>query len=77
MEWQPIETAPKDELVLLHRPTAAEWCKVAPGKWEPDAYSTKPKPYWRIWLCIGGVTDSRQWMPTAWMPLPAPPTETT
>ena len=74
MTWQPIETAPKDgSLVLLYRPDAYDWGKVTPGKWETQQYSKKPKPYWDIWLKIGGISESRAWVPTHWMPLPEPP----
>ena len=77
MGWMPIETAPKDgSLILLFRPAAFEWGKVAPGKWEDQKYSKKPQPYWEIWLKIGNTRDSREWNPTHWMPLPpAPETE--
>ena len=73
MEWQPIETAPKDEVILLYRPDAIKWAKVAPGKWEPQEHYTRPSPYWEICLHIGGAYESRKWPPTHWMPLPEPP----
>jgi hypothetical protein len=75
-EWQPIETAPKDKIVLLFRPTAFEWGSVAPGKYNVDFFAKRPKPFWEIWLKIGGTVESRLWEPTHWMPLPAPPKET-
>jgi hypothetical protein len=68
MEWQPIETAPKDgtplllfidgESELADRMTTGRWNS---GRWE---------------LCqVGGYAeDSEVWTdPTAWMPLPPPP----
>lgn len=73
-EWQPIETAPKDgTLILLFRPTALPWGKVAPGKWNSQADHKRPSPFWDMWLRIGGTYESRAWEPTHWMPLPAPP----
>lgn len=71
--WQPIETAPKDKMILLYRPTAFDWGKVAPGKWDAQKNHAKPKPFWAIWLRIGGTHESRHWEPTHWMPLPEPP----
>jgi hypothetical protein len=73
--WQPIETAPKDQIVLLYRPTAPfPAIQVAPGKYDSDQYARKPRPYWSIWLCVwNGKTESRTYHPTHWQPLPAPP----
>ena len=73
MEWQPIETAPKDRIVLLYRPTAHDWGKVTPGKWDAQPHHKKPAPYWDMWIKIGGKYESRLWEPTHWMPLPEPP----
>jgi hypothetical protein len=73
--WQPIETAPKDQIIILYRPNAP-WpaIKVAPGKYNNDEYAKKPKPFWEIWLCIwNGKTVSRNYEPTHWQPLPEPP----
>ena len=72
--WQTIETAPKDfTMLLLYRPTASDWAKVTVGRWEDDKYAKHPKPYWEIWLKIGGKMESREWLPTHWMPLPVAP----
>lgn len=74
MGWMPIETAPKDgTIVLLYRPTAHKWGRVTPGKWSDERYAKKPKPFWVIWVKIGGTTESRAWAPTHWMPLPEAP----
>jgi hypothetical protein len=74
MEWQPIDTAPKDGgIILLYRPTAYPWGQITPGKWEDQPYAKRPKPFWDIWLKIGSITESRQWEPTHWMPLPPRP----
>ena len=71
--WQPIETAPKNRLILLYRPTAVDWGKVTPGRWNSAKFYKKPKPYWEIWFRIGGAREARAWRPTHWMELPEPP----
>ena len=65
MEWQPIETAPKNgEWVLLYFP---HYAKSSVGKWR------SPSPeYYQHWCIEGGVTP---YDPTHWMPLPQPPKE--
>lgn len=57
-EWQPIETAPKDEIILLAW-EGGRW----PGWWE-KAETLKPG-YWRV--------DGRRVNPTHWMSLPPSP----
>lgn len=68
--WRPMETAPKNKIIMLRRPTAWEWGRVTPGKFNSDEYAKKPRPYWEMWLKIGSVTESRLWEPDGWMPLP-------
>ena len=64
--WKPIETAPKEGLVLL----AAEFD--GPGNWRIKVGYRDDGPYsfwgWRIF--------GASWKPTHWMPLPAPPKAT-
>ena len=64
MEWQPIETAPKDEFHVLVATqgyvTAAVWHSHAAGWYETN---NDPTDAWGFEL-----------FPTHWMPLPAPPT---
>lgn len=74
-EWQPIDTAPRVEsgMILLFRPSAYQWGKIAPGVFNPDKYAKRPRPYWEMRLKIGGIIESRRWEPTHWMPLPEPP----
>ena len=75
--WQPIETALKDEYpVLLFQPDGA-WNKpsrklerIALGYWHQPA---NPE-YVGFWVACGCVDVVR---PTHWMPLPAPPSDTT
>lgn len=61
MEWQPIETAPKDGTTI--------WCL--------DAIYGKPWHYECIWNAIewyhGFGTAWPDAKPTHWMPLPPPP----
>jgi hypothetical protein len=73
--WQTIETAPHDRVILLYRPGAIGVREVAPGRWDENEYATRSKPYWR---CLSGTTSvrcDRDFWPTHWMDLPAPPTE--
>jgi len=73
-QWQKIESAPKDgTLILLYRPTAFDWGKVTIGKYDNDSCAKKQRPFWEMWFKIGGVTESRSWVPTHWMPLPEQP----
>jgi|GEM_PF-2459301 len=70
MEWQPIETAPKDMDVLLHCPGRG----AVRGKWNADQYARVPRPYWsndreRTF----GTRETRDDQPTHWMPLPEAP----
>ena len=63
-EWQPIETAPKDETrILMYRTGYAE--------------STAVGAYWPTWEQWVSVPGSYTWKPTHWMPLPKPPSEDT
>lgn len=72
MEWQPIDTAPKDGTKVL----------ISDGRYVIDAYwddnasleQCERGPAWQVFNCDGdcwysvAVTD-----PTHWMPLPEPP----
>jgi hypothetical protein len=70
MEWQPIETAPKNRDVLLFCPRRGIVC----GEWNTDRYAKNPRPYWsndreRMF----GTRETRDDQPTHWQPLPLPP----
>ena len=70
MEWQPIDTAPKDMDILLY----CQRRGIVRGHWNTDEYGRNPAPYWthdreRTW----GVRETRDDQPTHWMPLPQPP----
>jgi hypothetical protein len=67
-EWQPIETAPKDNTVLLL--CSMEYPEnpfIDVGYWETYAWWSGPKeePCW-VWSLLEGK-------PTHWMSLPEPP----
>lgn len=87
MEWQPIETAPKDGTVILFWSTRdgvciGRWCEQKYKRWEAVDETTQR---------LAGVDDYSDWSAnngesvgmwskgaTHWMPLPEPPvTETT
>lgn len=70
MEWQPIETAPKNCNVLLYFPRHG----AVRGSWNDGRYAQTPKPYWshdreRMF----GTRETRNNQPTHWMPLPEAP----
>lgn len=77
MTWQPIETAPKDQLIMLWRPDAYEWARCDIGVLDADIYAKNPKPYWRSRLYDVLKSEMRNWRPTHWQPLPQPPTQPT
>lgn len=73
MNWQPIETAPKDKRILLFRPTANGWWRIMGGKYDSNEYARNPKPYWSADNWSIGMRDQCQNTPTHWMPLPEEP----
>lgn len=69
VNWQPIETAPKDCDVLLFCPRTG----VVRGRWQPDDYAKKPIPYWtHDRERTRGVKLTRADQPTHWAPLKGP-----
>lgn len=80
MEWQPIETAPKDGTrIFVWQPD---------GRWRTNSASHGDRGehvqvvYWHnpynsnsegFWV---GGTSGRAYRPTHWMPLPSPPSST-
>ena len=72
-EWRDIETAPKDGTNVLVYPPLwnSRTCSIA--HYDDDKYSKKPRPVWRRDDDFGRVTYSRSTPPSAWMPLPPPP----
>lgn len=67
MQWQPIDTAPKDRLILLFWPaTGGMSIRIACGKWDHDEYARRPKPYWTSDRKFIGVREHRDRPPIAW-----------
>lgn len=70
-EWQPIETAPRNEYVLVFCPDASEWtqimiCGLLEFEGDPDP------PDWYE-LNADARPDPLDVGPTHWMPLPERP----
>ncbi|UXY13829.1 hypothetical protein N8I74_10895 [Chitiniphilus purpureus] len=65
MNWQPIETAPKDRPILLLWPagTLVERTLVSVGRW----FALAPRPYWTCQYAESlGVRLVRAYPPTQW-----------
>jgi hypothetical protein len=60
MDWQPINTAPKDEDIWLLGCVAGSKLP-APMSYDPDDG----------WFPLNGIF--KNWKPTHWMPIPTPP----
>ena len=72
LTWQPIDTAPKDQRVLLYYPQ--RFPGVVCGVWQDEEYARKPQPHWTNDRShIHGVYASRRIQPTHWMALPDAP----
>ena len=69
-EWQPIETAPKDEIAILILNARADQCRVA--YYEPETDPTYP---WHVEDAAEGFNHHKDW-PTHWMPVPTRPEPT-
>lgn len=69
MEWQTMDTAPKDGTkILLHiRPHL-----YVVGWWSDDKYSRKPRPLWETSDYMYGKTVSRMCPPLHWAPIVEP-----
>jgi len=73
MEWQPIETAPKSDRILVWSPIFQPGQAIC-ARWDDDLGSMKPRPFWRTDnYRTAGITGCRNRPPTHWMPLPAKP----
>lgn len=74
MEWQPIETAPKDGTWIFlgggHTDDEAEPRSCAVAQWTDYLNGGKTKPHWQFAWYDGGYYG-RYENPTHWMPLPA------
>lgn len=67
---QPIETAPKDRIVLVYRPARKRWNL---ARWEPHSHVRTSKPYWASLESFWGVNRDREEAPTHWCELPPAP----
>lgn len=70
MEWQPIETAPKDKDILVFV-SDGEYSQVDIANWQeyyPDGFN------WAAARCVDGLHLGGT--VTNWMPLPEPPKDT-
>lgn len=73
-EWQPIETAPRDEIVLLYGLTAGEISGVSDEPAICIGSRTGKGNYPGFeWACEGTDAYAVWAKPTHWMPLPGPP----
>lgn len=67
MEWQPIETAPKDGRDVL-------LCRLD----DDGSYWMETATWWvRAWAVVGAIREPYviEFEPTHWMPLPPPPVD--
>ena len=76
MDWQPIETAPRDGTpILIFDPTKSSHDQIDGLRFDDARYAIG---YWRVWKENGewmwGNRNSAYNSPTHWMPLPDPPT---
>jgi hypothetical protein len=75
MNWQPIETAPKDGTRVLLFWLAGLYGSrhIEFGRWDDDKYARKgPRPYW-TGERPNNASAYRASQPTHWMPMPEPP----
>lgn len=73
MDWQLIETAPRDgTAVIVWPPTSPELTSCA--RYDDDRYAKKPRPYWRRRDALQTL-DSRRNPPTHWRPCLSGPDE--
>lgn len=71
-DWQPIESAPKMQTILLHAKTDDGNWKTATGFYH-DGFEGDPVK--TPWNWEGNQLRSYDVQPTHWMPLPLPPAE--
>jgi len=74
MEWQPIETAPKDgaDVLVFYQAAGVAFAHIA--YWD-DGTETDPDDvgWWFYRSSLGREMLEGYFTPTHWMPLPAPP----
>ena len=73
-EWQPIETAPRDDTWVLLSGGTVDWAEYAFGiTCPPVVVACRRSEEWIVSLADGGYKLTRYRSPTHWMPLPAAP----
>ncbi len=77
MKWQPIETAPKDETVLVYGTWQPDWYN--PPRIDPDVHKatclevSNSNGDWAWYVAGTDEDETYVYKPTHWMPLPLPP----
>jgi len=70
MEWQPIETAPRDGTFILVAPGIWNRVNCSIARFDDDKNAKKPRPFWSRLDDLGRVSHSRDNPPTHWQPQP-------
>lgn len=75
MNWLPIETAPKDQRILLcYSEEVFNGIHCIMGQWNDDRYSRNPFPRWTSDMSsLLGVVREKRLQPCFWMPVPDKP----
>lgn len=74
-EWQPIESAPTNQSVLVYIPNTEHYGE---GIYRAILVDTRPElrePHWTSTALHSGRDILGDYQPTHWMPLPDPPKE--
>ena len=76
MNWQPIETAPKDQRVLLYYPKEASMYseeKIVCGEYTTEAFRNTMISFWNndSWF-LWGAREIKKRQPTMWCTLELP-----
>lgn len=70
MEWQPIETAPHEDRVMI---VVADYAESWPAFWHDGKDNYWVKEGWYDAIDYGNLLIATPSNPTHWMPLPTPP----
>lgn len=70
--WQPIETAPKNQRILLfYKKAFFTGINIIIGNWDDGDNRKLSDPYWTNDLVLlKGVRETKNNQPSHWMPLP-------
>lgn len=72
VEWQPIETAPRNEKILCADIRDGQFCEMSMLEKQYTGYVDEDGEEW-LWQYHGFGYDCTGIEPTHWMPLPEPP----